>query len=402
MRRRMRTGTALLFAVLWSASADGRTSFDEVAAAIARAEATLAEQRPIAVIEELEPLVAEHATRVAPVLLRAYRAAERNEAGRALIAKLDLGAGSSPALVIAVAQWEAEEGWVRRAEERLSAALALAAGESRLHLARSRLRASMGELDGAWADLERGIALGADPASLAWHRGTLALDRGDEKRGRQWLRELLGRSPGHLGARLALARADRRSAEPTARTAAIEGYWSILERDPQHAAALGELGSLLVRVAESRTIGTALLERFREIRDRRERIDRLRREIREGRDAFTLRLELAQLLREDRDPRAARPVLIPVEAFPKELQGAVYAELGAISRAIGDARGALSAYGAALLRDPTRDRLRLEIAEILLELGDDPRGDGGATSSKHPIICLVDVDLCEIINKDVT
>lgn len=380
---------ALLLAVAAFAPADAAPAdAAEIAAILEEARGMLGAGRADRAAELLLPRVDEDPAAIAPLLLESLRRAQRFADGRALVARLDPAADAAPALVVAIAQWEAEEGWARRAAERLDAAIALRPEQGSLLAARARLAASTGEPELSLELAARAIAAGEPAAELAWLRGSALLELGRAADATALLAPLLAENPGHLAARLALARIARARGD---RAGAIEALWRLLERDPDHAAALGELGSLLVRDPATRRAGERALGRFRELRDRRERIERLVRERREGRDDAALRRELARLLREDRRPAEA---LVVAEARaaaeaagatqPGGEEGAargdagsrapadagLLAEAGRALVALGEARAAVERFAAALGADPSLPEVRLDLAEALLSLGD--------------------------------
>ena len=303
-----------------------------------------------------------------PLLLEAFRRSQRYSDGRSWVEAFSVRSESSTPLILALAQWEAEEGWVRRAAERIEQGLRARPEDSALWAGRARLARAEGNPQTVWDASRQAIQYGAEPFELAWIQGESAIELGQRAQGVAILEGLIANTPGHLGARLTLARSARAGGD---RNRAIELLWSILELSPDHAAALGELGSLLVRKPETHSTGSQLLARFREIRDRRERIERLTKERREGRDTPGLRAELARLLREDGRPSTALAI---ARLGAPQAEAIVRAELLAESaralRELGQDRAALQAFGSALIADSNRDQIRVELAETLASLGD--------------------------------
>ena len=332
-----------------------------------------------------------------PLILEACRRSQRFEQGRKWVEAYSERPELSTPMVLAIAQWEAEEGWVRRAGARLDRALEHRPTDSALWAGRARLARSEGDAESAWSAAARAIEHGIDPQELAWLRGEAAIELGREQEAVAILTELLAVSEGHVGARLTLARLVRGQGDSPR---AIALLWRSLELSPDHSAALGELGSLLVRTAERNETGARLLERFRKIRDRRERIERLIRERREGRDSLILRAELARLLRLDDKPAVAfsiASVPLPggdVSESEKPVRSTLHFEAGLALRALGQDRGALGSFSRALLADPSNDRIRLELADTLLALGDarrsivvlDRMGDGSDPIARETIL----------------
>lgn len=343
-----------------------------VDAAADRARAELAAGRPDAAARILAPLADGHAAQLGALYLEALRRLQDFATGRAYVERVGDAADASTDLLIAVAQWEAEDGWVRRATERLEAALERAGddgttGDARLDAAalwsaRARLARAQGDPAGTIGAAERAIDRGADPLDLAWLRGRAEFERGRPEVASALLEELVAARPGHQGARMTLARVARARGD---RAAALAYLWWIVEHDPDHAAALGELGTLLVRDPATRDRGERALRRFGEIRDRRERIERLTRERREGRDGPTVRAELATLLRAD-----GRPVLAAAVGAECALGSAGEIERARALVDLGRTREAVPLLAAGLRTDADRDDLRLELAEALLAGGD--------------------------------
>jgi tetratricopeptide (TPR) repeat protein len=343
----------------------------EVAALVAEAGAALSAGRIERAIDLLAPRVDEDPGAIVPLLLEAYRGAQRFADGRALLERLAPGADAAAPLVIAAAQWEAEEGWGKRAEARLDAAIALRPADGELWAARARLASSLGDPAAALAAAERAIAAGVDPRELASLRAEASIELGRSDDAAPLLAALVAADPGHPAARLARARLARARGD---RSAAIEELWEILERSPDHAVALAELGGLLVRDPASAAAGERALARFRELRDRRERIERLTKERREGRDSPATRAELARHLRED--GRAAAALAVASHVDPADAAAGttdhpeLLAEAGRALAELGDPRAACERLGRAILADPSRAALRLELAEALLACGD--------------------------------
>lgn len=365
------TPVLLLFSFLAGLSAiDDGSALEST---LERARAALAAGRSDAAVALLVPRLEDDRAAIGPLLLEAFRRSQRFDEGRALVARLDPPAEAGTPLIIAIAQWEAEEGWVRRATKRLDATLALRPEDGELRAAHARLCRALGDPRSALASADRAIAAGIDPGELAWLRGGALIELGRGEEADVLLGALVKANPGHVGARLTVARRARAGGD---HTAAVEQLWEILELAPDHAAALGEIGSLLVRDPNTRLVGVRLLSRFRTIRDRRERIERLTRERREGRDTRELRVELSRLYRADDRPAVA----LSTAGFPEsdgDRPADLLAESARALRMLGDPRAALERYVVALRMESSRADLRLELAETLLAV-DDPHGAGTA------------------------
>jgi thioredoxin-like negative regulator of GroEL len=352
-------------------SAAGRRGGDEPAATLrARLEegrAALARGEPALVLERLGESWEEAPAEVLPLLLDACREGRLPRKGRALVEAAGARGDLPPLAIVAIAGWEAEEGFVLRAIRRVDAALSARARSPVLWSARARLARAVGDPAVAYAAAEEALECGAEAAPQRWIQGAAALELGRGEEGRALLRSLLADAPGHLAARMALAGDHRGRGEIDA---ALRLGWEVLERDPDHVAALQLVGGLLVREEPTRERGRILLARFRATRDRRERIDRLGREIHEGRDTPALRAELAERLLGDGRPREARAVAAGASSeTPPALRARLLAAEGRAAWAVGDPAAALRALGSAVALDRSRSDLRLEIAEILIAWG---------------------------------